>query len=191
MSDSVKMVVVLTIVGLLSGGFLTAVYQKTAPEIERQAQESLRRAIFVVLPEAVDYEEVRLAEDVLYQGLDKKGRQIGWAFLAEGSGFQGKIKLMIGIDQDLNKLQSIEVLESIETPGLGGEITKDDFKRQFQGLNMKKKIKLIKGARPKHVDGVGRVSVQAITGATISSKAIVEIIEQRVAAIKQMLRERK
>lgn len=191
MSDSVKMVVVLTIVGLLSGGFLTAVYQKTAPEIERQAQESLRRAIFVVLPEAVDYKEVRLAEDVLYQGLDKKGRQIGWAFLAEGSGFQGKIKLMVGMDQDLNKLQNIEVLESIETPGLGGRITEDDFKRQFQGLNMKKKIKLIKGARPEHVDAVGRETVQAITGATISSKAIVEIIEQRVAAIKQMLRERK
>ena len=191
MSDSVKMVVVLTIVGLLSGGFLTAVYQKTAPEIERQAQESLRRAIFVVLPEAVDYKEVRLAEDVLYQGLDKKGRQIGWAFLAEGSGFQGKIKLMVGMDQDLNKLQNIEVLESIETPGLGGEITKDNFKRQFQGLNMKKKIKLVKGARPKHVDAVTRATVQAITGATISSKAIVEIIEQRVATIKQMLRERK
>ena len=191
MSDSVKMVVVLTIVGLLSGGFLTAVYQKTAPEIERQAQESLRRAIFVVLPEAVDYQEVRLAEDVLYQGLDKKGRQIGWAFLAEGSGFQGEIKLMVGMDQDLNKLQNIEVLESIETPGLGGRITEDDFKRQFQGLNMKKKIKLIKGARPKHVDAPGRVSVQAITGATISSKAIVEIIEQRVATIRQMLRERK
>ena len=191
MSDSVKMVVVVTIVGLLSGGFLTAVYQKTAPEIERQAQESLRRAIFVVLPEAVDYKEVRLAEDVLYQGLDKKGRQIGWAFLAEGSGFQGKIKLMVGMDQDLNKLQNIEVLESIETPGLGGEITKDNFKRQFQGLNMKKKIKLVKGARPKHVDAVTRATVQAITGATISSKAIVEIIEQRVATIKQMLRERK
>ena len=191
MSDSVKMVVVLTIVGLLSGGFLTAVYQKTAPEIERQAQESLRRAIFVVLPEAVDYQEVRLAEDVLYQGLDKKGRQIGWAFLAEGSGFQGKIKLMVGMDQDLNKLQNIEVLESIETPGLGGRITEDDFKRQFQGLNMKKKIKLIKHARPEHVDAVDRVRVQAITGATISSKAIVEIIEQRVATIRQMLRERK
>ena len=191
MSDSVKMVVVLTIVGLLSGGFLTVVYQKTAPLIERQAQESLRRAIFVVLPEAVDYKEVRLAEDVLYQGLDKKGRQIGWAFLAEGSGFQGKIKLMVGMDQDLNKLQNIEVLESIETPGLGGRITEDDFKRQFQGLNMKKKIKLIKSARPRHVDALDRVRVQAITGATISSKAIVEIIEQRVAAIKQMLRERK
>ncbi len=191
MSDSVKMVVVLTIVGLLSGGFLTAVYQQTAPLIERQAQESLRRAIFVVLPEAIDYQEVRLAEDVLYQGLDKKGRQIGWAFLAEGSGFQGEIKLMVGMDQDLNKLQNIEVLESIETPGLGGRITEDDFKRQFQGLNMKKKIKLIKRAGPKHVDAVDRVRVQAITGATISSKAIVEIIEQRVAEIKQMLQERK
>ena len=189
MSDSLKMILVLTLVGLLSGGFLTVVYQKTAPEIERQAQESLRRAIFVVLPEAVDYQELRLGEEVIYQGIDKQGRKVGIALLAEGSGFQGEIKIIVGLKQDLGKMQYFEVLESVETPGLGGRITEDDFKEQFKGLSVKEKIKLLKGAKPKHVAPVSRTTVQAITGATISSKAIVEIINQRVAVIKQLLRE--
>lgn len=192
-SDSLKMILVLTLVGLLSGGFLTVVYQKTAPEIEQKSQEALREAIFMVLPEAQDYREIKLGlgEEVIYQGIDKHGRKVGIALLAEGSGFQGEIKIMVGLKQNLDKMQYFQVLESIETPGLGGRITEDDFKEQFKGLTVKDKIKLVKGARPKHLDAISRATVQAITGATISSKAIVEIINQRVAVIKQLLEEQK
>lgn len=191
MSDSIKMIAVLTIVGLSSGGLLTGVYQMTSPQIGKEAQESLRKAIFIVLPKATDYEKVIIGEDVLYQGINKKGKKVGWAFLASGNGFQGKIKVMVGTNQKLNKLQNIEVLESIETPGLGGRITEDEFKRQFSGLSVKKEIKLVKVAKPKGVDASTRGTVQAITGATISSKAIVEIIQYRVAAIRKLLKEQK
>jgi electron transport complex protein RnfG len=197
MSDSVKMVVVLTIVGLLSGGFLTFVYQQTVPEIENKAQQSLRRAIFVVLPEAVDYKELKLEEEVIYQGIDKRGKKAGLAFLAAGSGFQGEIKVMIGMDQDLNKIQYIQVLESVETPGLGGRIAEDDFQEQFEGATVKEKIELFTGPKPKCVDTISQATpgiqtrVQAITGATISSKAVVDIINRKIAIIKKVVQERK
>jgi electron transport complex protein RnfG len=191
MFNSVKIIVVLTIVGLLSGGFLTFVYQKTAPEIERKRLESLRKAIFVVLPEADDYKELRLKDDVIYQGVDKSGKEVGFAFLVQGTGFQGEIKIMVGASQDLNKIQNIYVLESVETPGLGGKITEKDFQQQFKGLTIKEEIKLLKGPRPKYVEAVSRTGVDAITGATISSKAVVDNINRRITAVKRIMKERK
>ena len=178
------MIAVLTIVGLLSGGFLTFVDQQTAPAIESRGLESLSQAVFKVLPDAVDYKKIKLEDVVIYQGLDKRGKKIGLAFLAAGSGYQGEIKIMVGVAQDFNRLQNIQILESIETPGLGGRITEDDFRKQFQGLAISEKIKLGK-AKTK------QPTVQAITGATISSQAVVDIIDQRISIIKQLLKEQK
>lgn len=197
MTNSVKMITVLTIVGLLSGGFLTFGYRKTALKIERKSLESLRKAIFVVLPEAVDYRELKLGEETLYQGIAKNGQEIGLAFSVEGSGFQGKIKIMVGVDQDLDRIQNIQVLESVETPGLGGKITEDDFQQQFKWLSIKEKIKLGKGPKPKQGDTISQASpgiqaeVQAITGATISSQAVVDMINGKIATIKKIMRKQK
>ena len=43
--------------------------------------------------------------------------------LYEGNGFQGKIRLMLGLSNDLNKITSLEILEQVETPGLGSRVT--------------------------------------------------------------------
>jgi electron transport complex protein RnfG len=187
MSNAVRMITVLTLAGFLSGGFLTVVARKTAPEIEKKKLEALRKAIFVVLPGAVDYKALKLKEEILYQGIDKNGRKVGLAFLAEGNGFQGKIKIMIGVKQDLNKIQNIQVLESVETPGLGGKITTEDFQQQFKGLNIKERIKLLKNRGPRQVNILSKTGVDAITGATISSKAVVDIINQKIIKIKEIM----
>jgi electron transport complex protein RnfG len=185
---SLKIIVVLTLAGLLSGGFLTLVYQKTAPEIEKRRLEALRKAIFVVLPQAVDYKEVEIQGETFYQGIEKSGRETGIAFLVKGPGFQGEIKMMVGITQDLSKIQNIYILESVETPGLGGKITGDDFQRQFKGLSIKDKIEIIKGGRGRRSEaGSQKASVQAITGATISSRAVVDMINRKIARVKEVL----
>lgn len=190
MPNSVKMVAVLTIAGFLSGGFLTAVYMKAAPEIEKKSLESLRKAIFLVLPEAVDYKEIKLTDQILYRGIDKDGREAGFSFLAEGNGFQGEIKVMVGVDQGLNKIQYIHVLESVETPGLGARIAEDNFQQQFKGASIREEIRLAKGPKPEDKGPPAPVAVQAITGATISSEAIVDIINRKIAAIKKIIKER-
>jgi electron transport complex protein RnfG len=94
---------------------------------------------------------------------------------------------MVGVKQDLNKIQNIQVLESVETPGLGGKITTKDFQQQFKGLNIKEGIKLLKGRRPKQVNMLSKTGVDAITGATISSKAVVDIINQKIVKIKEIM----
>lgn len=190
MYNSLKMIAVLTITGFLSGGFLTFVYQKTVLEIEMRSLESLRKAIFVVLPEAVNYKKLRLGEELVYQGIDKKGRKVGLAFLAKGSGYQGKIKIMVGVDQDLNRIQNIQVLESVETPGLGGKITEEGFQGQFKGLSIKEGIKLAEEAEKAQPSAEAGATIQAITGATISSKAVVSIINRKIDTIREILQKK-
>lgn len=188
MNNGFKIVAVLVGASLLSGGFLSVVYQKTKPGIEYQELKALREAVFSVLPDTAEYKEIRKGGLIIYQGINNNGKKTGIAFLASGSGFQGRIKMIIGMDQELKKIQGMQVLESIETPGLGGKITGEDFKSQFKGRTIKEKINLVKGAKPGHLDAVTSATIQAITGATISSKAVVDIINQKVMLVQQVMK---
>ena len=96
-----------------------------------------------------------------------------------GNGFQGKIKLMIGLTEDLNKTTSIEVLEQSETPGLGTKILEPPYKDQYNGLVTTPAIKLVKGVEPSNP-----YEVQSITGATISSRAVVTIVNGGIAKLR-------
>ncbi|MDM8563639.1 FMN-binding protein [Candidatus Marithioploca araucensis] len=113
-------------------------------------------------------------DDTLYGGYNNQGNLIGYAIPAEGPGFQDTIRILYGYKVEQRQVVGMEVLESRETPGLGDKIYKDaDFQENFVALEVEPTIVLVKkGAKsaPNEVD--------AITGATISSKAIVKIINK-------------
>jgi len=147
--------------------------------IEINKEKELKEALNKVLPEAADYKEVE--KDRLYEGKDRRGRVIGYVFIAEGTGYQGKIRIIAGIDVKLEKLKGIEVLESVETPGLGAEIVEEPFKRQFRGLSVLPKIAFTKDKVTK------KNEIQAITGATISTRSVVEILNEEIERIREVL----
>ena len=171
-SNGVQMVVVLVVVGIVSGVVLAGIYKYAQPKIEVHREEERRRAIYSVLEETEEVKIIRYKDREIYQGLDQKGDTIGYAFEAEGTGFQGKIILMVGLSSDLTKILGIEVLESRETPGLGGKIKEEDFKGQFRGLSA---LKLDE--------------IKAIAGATISAKSVIKIVKEEIAKIKEILKE--
>ena len=186
MTKNLKMVIVLMTVALLSGGLLSFVYQKTKPEIEFQRLKALKRAIFNVLPDADDYKEVKKNGLIIYQGINRNNEQVGIVFIAEGNGFQGAIKMIVGMDNELKIILGMQVLESVETPGLGGKITGDDFQNQFKGIAIEEKVDIIKGKKPENIDT--EATIQAITGATISSKAVVDIINKKIKLVRQVIK---
>lgn len=179
-SSVLKMLVVLTGIGLISGGSLAGVYKASAPLIEKHRLAALKKAIFEVLPEAKNYKELEKNGLTAYQGLDEKGNPVGLAFEAEGNGFQAKIVMMVGIDNEFKKLKGMKVLYQIETPGLGNKIEFDDFRDQFKGLSVKPKIEYIKNVKPEKPN-----QIQAITAATISSVAVVKIINKKIKKIEE------
>lgn len=172
MRKAIHIISVLTAVSLISGASLVFVYRYAKPLIAENQRKETRQAIFKVFPKAHVYEKIKKDDEEIFLVKDKRENKLGYAFIAEGNGYQGKIKLMAGIKTDLITLSGIEILESQETPGLGQEITGDDFKKQFVNL--------------KNLD-----EVEIITGATISSKAVVAIINERIKEVKEILAQQK
>ena len=179
--------------GALAGMLIVAVFAATQPAIEAYRAEVLAAAVNEVLGEPDRYDTLYVVDgvitatvpadanpdqmDTLYVGY-RNGQEVGFAIRAAGIGFQDTISLLFGYDATTSRLLGMKVLESKETPGLGDKIYKDlEFVAEFVGAEGP-----LTGVKPG--SGTGQASeVTMITGATISSRAIIKAIN---AALERM-----
>lgn len=167
-----RLIFTLAIAGLLSGLAIVSIYQVTLPTITAYQAKVLQEAIFKVLPSATKIEKLQDNEKTIYAGYNNKGTLIGYAIPAEGAGYQDTIRLLYGYEPNKRLIIGMEILDSKETPGLGDKIYKDaDFIANFKALSVEPEIILVKKGS-KHAPN----EVDAISGATVSSKAVVRII---------------
>jgi len=188
---SLRLVLTLAIAGLVSGVAIIGIYESTLPTITANKARELREAVFKVLPgvsqmQALVHREGELVvvevpdkgEPVIYGGYDEQGDFVGYAMPAAGPGFQDTIGILYGYQPGEKIVVGMEVLESRETPGLGDKIYKDAvWVGGFSALSVEPEIIAVKKgtkSQPNEID--------AITGATISSKAVVRIINEAHAA---------
>jgi electron transport complex protein RnfG len=118
----------------------------------------------------------------IYKAFDSSRRTVGFAFIAVGSGFQDKIKLVIAVDAKCEKFLGFKVLASNETPGFGDKIKKDYFGSQFKGAPAGK-LELVKTGDDKKID----CEIVAISGATVSSEAVVKTFNTYIGKVKEQL----
>ncbi|MBJ20861.1 MAG: hypothetical protein CL933_15750 [Deltaproteobacteria bacterium] len=179
-----RMVLALGLAGLLAGLFIVVVYEATLPMIEANRAAALREAVFRVVPGSKAMQRLVVKGGTLavagdkesgasiYAAYDDTGKFVGYAVPGQGSGFQDTIRLIYGFDPASKRVVGMDVLESKETPGLGDKIYKDEaFVAGFSKLAIEPEIVVVKNgtkSKDNEVDG--------ITGATISSKAVVKII---------------
>ncbi len=179
------MIVTLTVLGAVAGIILAVVFKMADPLIQINREKELKAAIFTVLPEAKDYRAItkptKEKDFTIYVGLDNNGSPVGVAFKADGNGFQGNVGIMVGLGLDFLKLKGIEVLDQVETPGLGDRIREKWFKEQFKGVEVHPKIEYIKYRKPEKPN-----QIQAITGATISSNAVVTNINNAIKKVEEL-----
>jgi electron transport complex protein RnfG len=107
------------------------------------------------------------------------GAEIGYALEAVGKGYGGDIDILIGL-KDETTVKGITIISQGETPGLGSRISESSFISEFAGLN-------IEDIALKQDGG----QIDAITGATISSKAVVNTVRTEAMEKVQSLKERK
>jgi electron transport complex protein RnfG len=174
------MLFTLTIIGIVSGGLLSEVSEWAEPQIEAHRKAETERAIFLVQPHAKSQKKIETVDFEIYQVFDENDKPIGYALPYEGNGFQGKIRLMVGVKNDLKELVGMQVLEQTETPGLGTKVTEDPFTNQFVKLIAAPDVDWVKGTPPTNSN-----EIQTITGATISSKAIVNIVNGGLKRIRE------
>ena len=190
-----KMIRAMVGIGLLCGLLIVIVYEATLPAIRRNKAEALQRAIFQVLPDARSSMTFRLEandrfafltgeEDegrLVYAGYDDQRRLVGLAVEASGMGYQDVITVIYGYSFDTDAIVGIRVLASKETPGLGDRIETDDaFLKNFERLDVTlvedrsapaNPIRAVKHGKKEHA-----WEVDGITGATISSVAIADML---------------
>lgn len=188
--SSWRLLATLFIAGAMAGILVVIVYQITLPSIQRYAGAKIEGAVREVLrspartdtlylvgdklsrtpPKGVDVREATKA----FVGYDSTGARTGVAIEAAEPGFQEELLLMIGFNPADRAVTGYYVLDQKETPGLGDKIERDTtFRAQFAG-----KITPLKGTK---AHDAGRSAVQTITGATISSRAVIRIINNAVA----------
>lgn len=173
-----KSILVLTAICIIAALVLGVTYNITSPLIAAQTDkvQFLER----VLPGADDYRK-----DVLggreycrgYQG----GRLIGYVISAEGDGYSGRIEVLVGIDKT-GEITGLEVLSQAETPGLGARCA--EIKH---GENEPWFLRQFKKKRASELD---LKDMEAITGATITSEAILSGVKEAIVLFLERLKDK-
>jgi electron transport complex protein RnfG len=185
MKEVVKITVVLTSVCVFCAFLLSLVYGLANEKIKTNAQEKIDKAIYNIEPKVKSTKKIEKDNQVIYELYDENNTLIGYAFIAKGQGYQGKIKILTVADPDLNQLKGIEIVESVETPGLGSKIQEKSYLEQFENLNISDKITALKPTQD--VDKENS-QVQTITGATISSTAVINILNKEIIELKKIFK---
>jgi electron transport complex protein RnfG len=145
--------------------FLSALTQAVAQE---------ETALKSLMPQANNFKPLLSGEDIIYyKAYDKSGSPIGVIFKAKTKGYSGDIVALAAMDSD-GKILAVKILSQFETSGLGARIEEESFLGQFQN---------------KICDDLYKV--EAISGATISSKAVIDSVANKAQEIRELLKNRK
>ena len=198
-ASTFRLVATLAVAGTLAGLLIVLVNQHTKPIIDKYKAEQLQKAVYEVLPGTDRYDTYYLVDSSLsldlpegakeseykrvYVGYDADKKLNGVAMSRGESGFQDVIMIIFGVDPNTGKLKGMKVLDSKETPGLGDKIFKDmAYVNQFFAGPDTPLIPVKPGT------GKGEPGeIDTITGATISSKKLIEIINHALEEWKPIL----
>lgn len=176
MKESLRLVVVLTLVCLIAALALAGVDRITKePRLEQKRLAHLK-AIKSVLPPLDNdpLKDKREIEGMTFYLGKREGEITGVAFSSRGEGYGGFITIIMGVSPEDDSITGIEILEHSETPGLGANIEKEEFKNQFKEKSLVNS-KLVDGRLAVKKD---KGDIDALTGATISSRGVTEAVDK-------------
>jgi Na+-translocating ferredoxin:NAD+ oxidoreductase subunit G len=196
--QSSRLIATLGVAGALAGLLIVSVHQWTQPRILAHQARAIALAVDEVLqgPERTEtlflwdgaltatppagVDTVQL--DRVWAGYDAGGQRVGFALIGAEAGFQDIIRVMFGYDVASGRVLGMRILESKETPGLGDKIFKDAvFVAQFRTAQLP-----MIPTKPGTGTGDPR-EVDTITGATISARTVINIINNRVERMRPLL----
>jgi electron transport complex protein RnfG len=178
-------------------GLLIAVTNAALSDrIEQNKIAKLNELTKVLLPEAQHFQPVDADIEVaLPDGSKEKTRisealsgdkqRVGWSFNIRGMGFSGAIEMVVAVDKDFRKIMGFDVLASSETPGFGDRIKSDWYRSQFANAPADR-LTLVKTGDPAARDS----QIVALTGATVSSQAVVDIFNTFLTQIKNQMQQK-
>ena len=152
-------ILAVTVVVFISGALLGGLDSVTKDMIEYQKEQKILRVLNEIFPDMSDY----ALEGDIYT-IYSDGAKLGYAFLAIGKGYGGDIDILVGLEAEMT-VKGIAIVSQAETPGLGNRIIEPNFTDRFVGLDVADVAVPDEGGK-----------VDAITGSTISSKAVIDAV---------------
>ena len=186
------------VLAICFGGLLAGMQIFLGPTIEaNKINETLERVPVLVFgaAHATELSQSGMEINSMSVGVEKSGKTVrynvyettsdgklaGWVTKSTGQGYADKIEILIGFDPGMKKITGLFVLDQKETPGLGNKILEDGWRGQFVDKSTAKPLAPVKGKPSADHE------IDAITGATISSKAVTDIINTAVADLRAPL----
>ncbi|HWO89055.1 MAG TPA: FMN-binding protein [Gemmatimonadales bacterium] len=196
-TTAARLVKVLGGAGAVAGLAIVTAFLATKPRIEANRARAVQAAIEEVLRQPDRYETLYVVNDRLaaqppagadasrleqvYLGY-RGATAIGFAVTAAEAGFQDLIHLIFGYDPATGTIIGMRVLDNRETPGLGDKIVRDSgFVAEFDSVVLP--LRGVKAGQGQDSPG----EVHMITGATISSRAVIRIINNRIQRLRPLL----
>lgn len=168
-----QMIIVLFAISAVCAFVLAFVNENTYDIIAARTQEKLNASMQSVMPEADSFEKADFqAEDpvsALYVA-QAQGNPAGYCVVSKPGGFGGAITLMVGVDLQ-GAVTQVLIVDMSETPGLGTKAKNENFISQYKG-------------KTANITVNGQTnSISAITGATVTSKAVTSGVNAATAAV--------
>jgi electron transport complex protein RnfG len=169
----------------LSTGFgaaLAGVHAGLSAKIVDNKRADTMNQIPQLVPGAARGVEQKVGDEIVYRAVDESGKLVGWVVPAMGQGFADTIELLVGLDVKAETITGMSVLSQKETPGLGDKIYKQaSWRAQYAGKPTAEPLKVTKSAT------AGRGEIAAISGATISSQSVTDIVNKTVKDFREKL----
>lgn len=170
MRETIKYGLILGLICFLSSSVLAVVNGITESKIKLQKEKEESLALKEALPEAASFKPVfQEAQIIYYTAYDSHAQLNGFVIKSQGKGYSANIEVLAGLNLNL-EIVNVRILSQNETPGLGSRIAEPPFLEQFKGKNL---------------DTFSQV--QAITGATVSSGAVINAVKRRILELKEKL----
>ncbi len=177
----IKTGLILFAIGFICTFILAVCNDMTKDTIAELNAETERLAMVSTLEGAKGFGKIlNLSSDIVtdvYEGKDDSGNTVGYCVKATPVGYGGEISMIVGIGMD-RKVTGVDIVSMSETPGLGARATEDEFRSQYIGKSGQISVK--KSGTPNENE------ISAISGATITSKAVTDGINAALEIVKDL-----
>lgn len=183
--EIIKLGLILFLITAMTGLILGGVYSITKVPIEKQIAKDRDEAMGEVLKAAHEFKKLGITtkDDIVKEmnvGMND-AVVVGYAIKVEPKGYGGPLEIMVGIETS-GKIGGIKILSQHETPGLGANAVLPAFSGQYKRKSIDKQLEVVKTkvSSPYKID--------AMTGATITSKAVTLGVNEAIKAYKEILK---
>ncbi|MFA4842520.1 MAG: FMN-binding protein [Candidatus Omnitrophota bacterium] len=181
MKNALRVIIFVIIMGTVSGLLLVGVNTYTMPLILKNEEFKLKTSVLAVLEIVHEDSNATSVFKEQVKELQKEGYAFytstdgAVAFEFRGSGLWGPIAGIISVEKDLKTIRKIKITYQEETPGLGGRIAEADYLKQFKRKELLPRLVFMPEGKASQKN-----EVDAITGATGSSRAFERLINENV-----------